>query len=198
MGVYREHDGIHERSGSLEPETLCICISDEEKYYEFEDHIMMLVSKGSTAIFMEPQGAGQPDPNWNFAGKKVTYRRFFEGKYIGGVSEDGDQGLFFVARDAKHATTKEYAPEDFSYWYNSDSDQIDYVAVKHIEGEGLTPLVYSYRKPSFYKWQEGGKEKLPVAAVMSYGQGKAYFISLCLDGRVGFNPVLDSFLHRLL
>ncbi len=186
------------RSADVSPEKLRLCISDREGYNEVEEHISELVSKGATVLFIEAEGAGGARGNWAFAGKSMAYRNFFERKDIEGVSEENDQGIFFVARDRRDPATREFAPGDFSFWYNSESDRIDYTAVRYIEGDGLAPLLFSYRKPAFSDRVKGKKAKLPVAACMEYGRGRAYFVSLCTDGRVGLNPVLDSFLRKLL
>jgi hypothetical protein len=106
--------------------------------------------------------------------------------------------LSFVARDEKAALTREFRPTDFAFWYNAESDMLDFVAEHTLDAEGLTPLVFTYQKPGFFVSASGPKQRLPVVGSLAWGQGELIFSTLCLPGRVGCNPVLDRFLRTLM
>jgi hypothetical protein len=157
-----------------------IFISDEQEYYKFKEIITDMVVKGARAIFINH---GKESLCWKFSENTVNYKDM--------------NGLFFIARDKYNSFTKEFHSDDFSYWYNDENEIIDYSAVKYMESNDLTPILYTYMKPGFHDKQKGKKKRLPIVGEISYGKGKAIFISLCLNGRVGKNPVLDKFLRNL-
>jgi Beta-galactosidase/beta-glucuronidase len=172
-----------------------IMISDCKLYNVIREQVDQDVRAGGVAVFLTPN---EGESSWEFAGRQIKYSRIFEGNYCDGIDLEMEQGLFYVARNPDDPKTNDFAPTDFSWWYNSKTDMLDYASTRYIEGEGLVPLLYTYRKPSFRGSQKEGKEKLPVAACLEYGKGTVYFISLRLDGRVGWNPVLDKFIMKVL
>ncbi len=106
--------------------------------------------------------------------------------------------LTFVARDPAAALTQPFGPRDFSFWYNAQSDYIDFIAERTVDGERLTPLLFTYHKPGFFEMTRGAKKRLPVVGMAACGKGEFVFSTLCLAGRVGRNPVLDRFLRALV
>ncbi len=85
-------------------------------------------------------------------------------------------------------------PGDFRYFYNLSNDRIDGIARCWLDGEGIEPILYSYRTEG----ESNGKRKLPVVGLKRYGKGRLIFVSLPLTGRVGWNPPLDRLLVSLL
>jgi hypothetical protein len=163
-----------------------LIVSDHEKYDENWKGIEEAVREGSNIIFIEPD---QHEKGWSFAGRDV--------KYIN-ITADEKEGVFFLARDEKDSVTREFDPEDFSYLYNAGTDMIDFIAVNRMEAADLKPILFTYAKPSFSDRVTGEKRRLPAAGSLEYGKGKAFFLSLCLSGRTGKNPVLDRFLKNMI
>ena len=91
-----------------------------------------------------------------------------------------------------------YENYHFYMLYNGEKDYIDFVGEYTIEtdipGEAL---VYTYSKSGF-DGAEGAKRHLPFVKKIRYGEGKLFLVSLCLDGRLKFNPNLDKFMLDLI
>lgn len=171
-----------------------IFISDVDRYNRQREFIGERVKKGAKAVFIKPDSNKS---GWEFNGRMFDYKYIFGNKEIDGVNHDNTNGLLFIARNSNSDITKEFLPDDFSFWYNADNNMIDFTAVSYIDSQEITPLLFTYQKPSFKVMKKGTKMKLPVAGEMKYGNGKVIFISLCLEGRVGLNPVLDWFILKL-
>lgn len=107
-------------------------------------------------------------------------------------------GLTFVARNQNHELTRSFGPRDFSYPYNKNTDEIDFIATRYLDSDELIPLVYTYQKPGFFESAKGEKRKLPVAGYMHYGKGQIMISLLPTDGFIGCNPVLDQFYINLI
>lgn len=104
--------------------------------------------------------------------------------------------VYFAAVNTDVNIMEQFAADDFSYLYNGEKEMIDFTADSHLVGEGLEPLVYTYRK----KQEPGsfGKARLPIVGTMRCGDGRLTLCSLPLSGKVGFNPPLDRLLLALL
>jgi hypothetical protein len=87
---------------------------------------------------------------------------------------------------------KGYEWDDLSFLYDSNSDKISYTAEYFVDSEQRAePYVFAYRKPSFFETVAGRKEKLPVMTSLDEG----IFTTLCMDGRTGYNPILDKIIR---
>lgn len=106
-------------------------------------------------------------------------------------------GLVFVARNDQDVLTKEFKPDDFSFWYHKIKNRIDFNANQFIESQGLIPLIFTYQKPDFIESTSGQKQKLPIVGYLPYGKGNLIFSTLRVNRFVGANPVLDRFLRKL-
>jgi hypothetical protein len=113
------------------------------------------------------------------------------------VTAKGMNGLFFLARSREAPLTRDFRPDDFSYWHNAHSGRIDFLATSYLEGGDLTPLLFTYEKPGFAESTHGAKKQLPVVGSLKHGRGELIFSCLALSGRIGCNPILDHFLKRL-
>jgi len=104
--------------------------------------------------------------------------------------------VYFAAVNSEAQVMQQFTADDFAYWYNAEKDMIDFTADSHIIGNGLVPLVFTYRK----KHEPGadGKAKLPIVGTMGIGSGRLTLCSLPLSGKVGFNPALDRLLLALI
>ena len=171
-----------------------VFISCVDGYNRQREIICEKIKKGAKAIFIRPDNG---EPGWEFNERVFSYKYIFSHKDIGGVNYKDINGLFFIARDNRNDMTGEFLPDDFSYWYNADKDMIDFIAVSYIDSQEITPLLFTYEKPGFTDTKKGKKRKLSIAGEMKYGDGRVIFMSLCLEGRIGFNPVLDYFMGKL-
>jgi hypothetical protein len=106
-------------------------------------------------------------------------------------------GLFFLARSREEASTRDFKPDDFAFWYSSQTGMIDFIATRYLECDRLTPLLFTYRKPGFSEFASGAKPRLPVVGKLKIGRGELILSALDISGRVGMNPVLDRFLKKL-
>ena len=102
-------------------------------------------------------------------------------------------GVYFAAPGAKLAALG-FHPDDFSYWYNAETDQIDFTADAFVECPGMEPLLFTYGPPE----PETGKPKRTAVGTMAFGEGRVGAGALPLAGRVSVNPALDRLLLRLL
>ena len=146
---------------------------------------------------------GHPILDWVAAGSRALFT-------LDGIAQDSLQveglrislkdmnGLTFVARNAQEAHTREFGPQDFSFWYNEDNDGLDFIAERYIDCQQIVPLVFTYQKPEFSGSAQGPKRRLPVVGYVPYGRGELVLSTLRLRGFVGVNPVLDRFLKQLL
>ncbi|MCP4166322.1 MAG: glycoside hydrolase family 2 [Chloroflexi bacterium] len=107
-------------------------------------------------------------------------------------------GLTFIARNAKEKITQSFRADDFSFWYNAETDCIDVLAESYLECEAITPLLFTYQKPDFFVSTTGVKKKLPVVGYINYGMGKIIVSTLRLAGFLNVNPTLDRFFGKLV
>ena len=172
-----------------------LVISDTKEYEKVRDTVENTVREGACVLFTTPESGLM---EWKFNEKSYIYKSILGGSDVEGIGNKDGNGVFFIARDAENKRTCRFRPDDFSYWYNADRDMLDFTAANYIDaGEG-TPLLFSYGKPSFFERLKGKKKRLPVASEITYGEGRAIFVSLCLEGRIGYNPVLSSFIEALI
>jgi hypothetical protein len=87
---------------------------------------------------------------------------------------------------------KGYKWDDLSFLYDGNTDKINFSAEYFVDSEQKAEAyVFAYRKPSFYETVAGRKEKLPVMTTLDEG----IFTTLCMDGRTGYNPILDKIIN---
>ncbi|HOP11582.1 MAG TPA: glycoside hydrolase family 2 TIM barrel-domain containing protein [Oscillospiraceae bacterium] len=132
-------------------------------------------------------------------GKKSVGYDYIYGVYDaidGAMPFDHEDGVAFVARDPENPLTAEFGPQDFAYLYNSKKDFIDTAAVNYIKTDGfvIKPIVFTYAKAGFFEKTAGHKKKLPVAAELA---DNLFAVSMSIDGRTGYNPVLDKLIINL-
>ncbi len=102
-------------------------------------------------------------------------------------------GVYFAAPDMK-LTALGFRPDDFSYWYNADTDQIDFTADAFVDCPGMEPLLFTYGPPG----PETGKPKRTAVGAMPFGGGRVAAVALPLAGRLSVNPALDRLLLWLM
>lgn len=151
-----------------------------------------IAKAGGRVIVLTPdQGQG----DWKIGQTTVRYEYIYGGTPR--AFED-EEGVAFVARDAESPYTAEFGPQDFAYLYNADKDFIDAAAINVLTAESgsITPILYSYAKPSFFEKVSGHKRRMPVVGRLD--NSDIFFISMNTDGRVGQNPVVDKLIMNLL
>jgi len=171
-----------------------ILINSWGEYQKKSHSLLKWVAEGSKALFL-----------LNDIGKEkieIKDTIIYLKEMGGGLTGVNESGLTFVARNATEPTTRDFGPKDFSFWYNEEKDIIDFITEKYIDCHQITPLLFTYQKPTLHIIEmaenKGPKKKLPIVGYMPYGKGELIFSALCLKGFVGVNPVLDRFLRKLL
>lgn len=91
------------------------------------------------------------------------------------------------------ASKEELKHYHFNWMYSETLDYMDILGRKYILGKDGEELVYTYGK-SGADGAKAPKEHFPLVKKLAYGKGSLYVISLVLDGKIGKNANLDSFL----
>jgi hypothetical protein len=151
-------------------------VSSKEAFTAHRAELLARIHEGATALFLLNRFEGE----WELEDAPVQAVKLRE--------------VYTLAVKTDHPSLHGMKPDDLSFLYNLTSDRMDGIADSFLEGEGLEPIVYSYRAQG----EPNGKKKLPVVARKAFGKGHIYFSCLPLAGRVGFNPTLDRFLLSLL
>ncbi|MFW5980744.1 MAG: glycosyl hydrolase 2 galactose-binding domain-containing protein [Halanaerobiaceae bacterium] len=170
-------DKVNFERGTTDAEI--IIIDSYKKFEEEKETVINLVNKGSLLLLMDENLTDFQIGEMDILVKEMT-------------------GRTFLARNKEHVVTEEFKADDFSYFFNSDKKEIDFIGEKYLETEQLTPLLFTYKKPGFTETAKGEKKKLPVAGFTNYGLGKIYISLLPGDNFIGHNPVLDKFLLNII
>jgi len=194
-GNVLEKLGINKREYIAGQDFEVLVVSNSSLYEINREAIMAAVDKGAIVLFLEPEDKKR---EYGVQGGVIKYRYIFEGKYCDGIDNSQTMGIYFAARDKNCEAVNGFKPSDFSFWYNSNTEMIDFIAVSFVEAKNLSKMVFTYKKPEFQGRVGGSKERLALAGEILQGKGKLICLSLCLEGRVGVNPVLDRFLIRLI
>jgi len=154
-----------------------LVISSGDDFARHHDRIVEKVKEGASVMLL--RGASGPDA-WRIDGVEVKAAPM-KGVYVLAVNR-GSGRLSWMHED------------DLSYFYHVPYDRIGPAADRWLEGAGLEPIAYTYRK----RKEAGGKGKLPVVGKLRLGKGEIVISALPLSGCLGFNPTLDRFLVSLL
>jgi hypothetical protein len=156
-------------------------ISDINSFYENQKSIVEKVKSGARLVFIRDDENGLQG---EIEGIKFNTKKL--------------NGVFFAAINKEDKRMKEFRSGDFSYWYNSEQDIIDFTADSFIDCEKAEPLIYTYGKSGFYNPEKGMKKRLPVVGSVKLGKGEIILCCIPLKGKIGYNPVLDRFLANLI
>lgn len=172
------HLGIDAQDFSdLEYQADTIVVSSVEEYARNEKQLLTQIDNGTNAVFIRDNN----EPfNIDIAGMK------FNTKSI--------NPIYFAAVNRESKLMQQFTSYDFSYWYNAEQDMIDFVADSYIISDDIEPLVYTYHR----KQENNRKKRLPIVGTVKIGKGRVTLCSLPIEGKVGYNPVLDRFIISLL
>lgn len=154
-----------------------ILISSMNDFSKQRDKIAGQIKKGANVVIIADNSVGA---------QFEIYGMEFALKHINPV--------YFVALDHEADITKHFKPDDFSYCYNAEADMMDFIADRYFDKINMKPLIYSYGK----KTENGWKEKLPVVGSINLWSREVYFYCMPLKGRIGYNPVMDRLMLKLL
>jgi len=154
-----------------------LVISSGDDFARHHDRIVEKVKAGASVMLLR----GTSGPNvWRIDGVEVKALPM-KSIYALAVNR-GIPGLQWMRED------------DLSYFYHVTYDRIGTAADCGLEGAGLEPIAYTYRK----RKEASGKAKLPVVGKLRMGRGEIVISGLPLSGCLGFNPTLDRFLISML
>lgn len=104
----------------------------------------------------------------------------------------------FVARSETSKFTKEFAEMDFQNFYNAKTDYQDLTAWFKFEWSEAEEILYTFEDSSDPKYALHKKHKM-IAALKKHGKGEVILTTLsCLDGCLGYNPVLDKLIINFI
>ena len=162
-------------------ENCTLLISSVKEYNKYKDSLA-----NNKKVFLNPD---EINMTYDVDNKQYEYAPIFKEE----VGESCElKGLSFVACNKKYQN--KYQKDGFSYWYNNDKEYIDHVTTRYIKGEFDEHIVFAYEKPSFGKRTKGKKNELAIVSKVS----NSYFVSLEIDGRLNYNPILDRLLGDII
>lgn len=161
-------------------EGIPLVVSSAELFSRHQEHILKQVNAGATVVLIRGGSGDSELGEWDIAGDKVSMTRMKQ--------------VYFAAFQQEARQLNWMKPDDLAYLYQAQADRIEPVADSCLHGEGMEPVVFTYR------YQGGGqrKSKLPIIGRKHVGKGQLVFVGLPLQGRIGFNPTLDRLLLSLL
>jgi hypothetical protein len=150
-----------------------------EAYDVARDALLRWVRDGGTALFLEQDA----DTAWHLENADISVRRM--------------RGREFVSRKTGHPMVASFQPFDFSYWYDSGKDYIEYVATGYLEGANLVPVLLTgdAARPGD---PDPKRRTMPVVAELRSGRGSMVFSQLKASGKVGFEPVAAEFFQKIV
>ncbi|WJH33820.1 hypothetical protein N6H14_28100 [Paenibacillus sp. CC-CFT747] len=174
--------GLKSRPYSAGDEFDTLLVSSSEAFRVHESEVSQRIKAGAQAVFLADEDGSA---SWS-VGETEIHR-------------EKAGGVFTVSFQAQDPSREGLDSSDFRYFYNRTTDRIEPLAGCAWRTEGLAPLLYTYGKPPHGSQPSvEGKPKLAVVGSLKLGQGRAVFIGLLLQGRLGVNPPLDSLLAGIL
>ncbi len=104
----------------------------------------------------------------------------------------------FVARNETCKFTKEFEETDFKNFYNAKTDYQDLTAWFKFEWKGCEEILFTFEDVNDQRYSLRKKHKM-IVALKKHGKGEVILTTLsCLDGCLGYNPVLDKFIVNII
>ena len=172
--------GLQPRIFRTSGETARFALVDTvESYDVVSDSLQHWVGDGGTALCLEQDHAAV----WRLQPGDVSIRMM--------------RGREFVSRKTGHPLMASFQPFDFSYWYDSTKDYIEYVAGGYIDGPGLVPMLITADsvRPGD---PDPTRRTMPVAAEVRVGRGSIIISQLKASGKIGYEPVAAAYFQSIL
>ena len=162
------------RSGSFHHDDI-ILIDDICVFLKMHKEITVAVSRGATAVFLE-----LPEGKYRIAGSEVT------------ITPCG-RSRHFTARNTEHVLVKDFLPDDFKFWHNSQKGHMTPFLSTTFTAPGWNAILTSGNGTFKGDWQPA-----LAAAEMKAGKGHFRVCQVNLSDFVRTNPVAMIFARRLL
>ncbi len=174
--LYQLHIDAQDFS-QLEYQADIIVVSSIEEYARNENQLLTQINNGANVVFIRDNNK---PINIDIQGK------IFSTKNI--------NPIYFAAINRESRIMQQFRTEDFSYWYNVEQDMVDFIADSYIISDEIEPLIYTYHR----KQANERKKRLPIVGTAKIGKGQVILCNLPIEGKIGYNPVLDRFVIKLL
>ncbi len=167
--------------GNKEDKTVTVC---HQRYFlESQEDLETYVKEGGKLILFISRPL-------EIMGEEISFRVH--------TLEEEVRANNFVARSASSTYTKEFGKDDFKNFYNKDVDYQDLTAWFKFEWKDAEEILYTYDYTGEEAYALHKKHKY-ICAEKKFGKGSIIMTTLsCINGCVGYNPVLDKFLVNLL
>lgn len=104
----------------------------------------------------------------------------------------------WVDRNPNSVYTKEFDQMDFKNFYNAKKDYQDLTCWFKFNWKGAKEVLFTYKDTGEEKYRLHKKHEM-VFAEKKHGKGSVCLTTLsCIDGCVGYNPVLDKFIVNVI
>lgn len=163
------------RSGSFHHDDI-ILIDDIYVFSKMYKEITVAVSRGATAVFLE-----LPEGKYHIAGSEVT------------ITPCGMGNRHFASRNTEHILVKDFLPDDFKFWHNSQKGHMTPFLSTTFTAPGWNAILTSGNGNWKGDWQPA-----LAAAEMKAGKGHFRVCQVNLSDFVRTNPVAMIFARRLL
>ena len=160
-----------------------VVFADDDYFYEHQKELEEKAEKGCRLII-------DTNKPLNVLGEDIVFRVH--------TLEEEVRANNFVARSETSKFTKEFAEMDFQNFYNAKTGYQDLTAWFKFEWSGCEEILYTFEDTSDPKYALHKKHKM-IAALKKYGKGEVILTTLsCLDGCLGYNPVLDKLIINFI
>lgn len=155
-----------------------IVISSRQGAKEYENNVLKHMDRGSKIIFIRENGRPL---DIEVGGKAFKCK--------------AKNPVYFAAINREVEMMQDFRSHDFAYLYNAELDIIDFTADSYIDSEEINPFIFTYRNK---RMENMRKTRVPIVGTVNIGRGKITLCNLPLEGKVGYNPILDRFMSELI
>lgn len=160
-----------------------VIFTDDDYFTEHQEELEEKAKRGSRLIVVTNKPL-------NILGEDIVFRIH--------TLEEEVRANNFVARNKSSKFTEEFEETDFKNFYNAKTDYQDLTAWFKFEWKGCEEILYTFEDVNDQRYALRKKHKM-IAALKKHGKGEIVLTTLsCLDGCLGYNPVLDKFIVNLI
>ena len=160
-----------------------VIFADDDYFYEHREELEAKAKDGCRLVVVTNKPL-------HILGEDITFRVH--------TLEEEVRANNFVARSETSKFTKEFAEMDFQNFYNAKADYQDLTAWFKFEWSEAEEILYTFEDSSDPKYALHKKHKM-IAALKKHGKGEVILTTLsCLDGGLGYNPVLDKLIINFI